>query len=98
MTQPEFNFKEEREKTKRSLAYLEGIILDLLTVCPTLREISHRNDLIRAVWSQEDPNIPAESITRTARNIMARGIMDTENNQRIRANQQTAFHDYFKKR
>jgi len=93
--QPELNFKEERKSTARKLRQLENIIAFYFEQSPDLRELKNRNELIRTIWSQVDPSIPAESITRIARKIQATGAYDTTNNQTHRANQETSYREYF---
>ena len=89
-----FDFQKEREKTKKKLGKLETLIRILIKEEPAFIELKHQNKLVRHIW-ENYKDYPCDSITRTMRRIRAEGL-DTESNQRFRANSEVAHREYFK--
>ena len=88
------NYKQKREKFKKSLLNLEEKIYSTMMQHPELREIENSNDLIRKIWEWQ-PKAKADSILRLARKIRAESPeLDTKNNQGERANAETAYREY----
>lgn len=91
------NYKQQRENTKRRLFNLGITIKNLMETNPDFRNIKKRNVLIRYIWNMIDQDIPSESITRLQRKILAdHPELDTENNIEVRANSETAYHEFFR--
>ena len=81
---------------KEKLNTLEYKIRDSFEVNPDLINLKNINDLVRYIWDYYDMDISCESIARVARTIRADGL-DTEENQEIRANAETAYHEHYNK-
>lgn len=94
--QLDFNYKEERAKVVKRLGRIERIIRKVFESQPHLIELSNLNELVRWIWKYFSEDIPCSSITRIARKLRATNEFDTENNKRIRANNETATRKYFR--
>lgn len=88
-----FDFQKDRSVTKKKLT---GVYLNVKTLFDEnkeLCELKNQNKLIREYWRRFE-DAPVDSITRTARMLRVFSEYDTNENQKIRGNRETAIRQF----